>query len=61
MGTISAIAGAIGGMCAVLGIITITEVMPPLGEQFTWTFWFWLAAILLLASIAIAVGRRITD
>ena len=57
MGAIAAIAGGIGGLCAVLGIITATEVLPPMGEQFTWMFWFVLSAILLLASIAFAVGR----
>ena len=57
MGTMAAIVGAVGGLCAVLGIVTIAEVMPPLGDQFTWTFWFLLSAILLLASIALALGR----
>ena len=57
MGTIAAILGGIGGLCAVLGIITALEVLPPMGEQFTWMFWFVLSAILLLASIALAVGR----
>ncbi|MFC1902402.1 hypothetical protein ACFLX3_05720 [Chloroflexota bacterium] len=57
MGAIAAIVGGIGGLCAVLGIITTFEVLPPMGEQFTWTFWFFLAAILLLASIALALGR----
>jgi hypothetical protein len=58
MGTIAAILGAIGGLCAVFGIITATEaVTMPLGEQFTWAFWFALAAILLLASIAFTIGR----
>ena len=63
MGIMSAIAGGIGGLCTVMGIITITEVVspPPLGEQYTWTFWFALAAILLLASIALALGRGSHD
>ncbi len=57
MGTIAAIAGAIGGLCAAIGILTAAEVMPPLETQYTWTFWFMLAGILLLASIAFAMGR----
>ena len=58
MGTIAAIVGAIGGLCAAMGIVTAAEVVNlQLGEQFTWTFWFMLSAILLLASIAFAVGR----
>ena len=57
MGTIAAIAGGIGGLCAVLGIVTATEAVEiPLGEQFTWMFWFMLSAILLLAAIAFSVG-----
>jgi ABC-type Mn2+/Zn2+ transport system permease subunit len=57
MGTMAAIAGAIGGLCAVLGIVTALEVDMPLGDQFTWMFWFVLAVILLLASIALGGGR----
>ncbi|GAG53551.1 unnamed protein product, partial [marine sediment metagenome] len=49
--------GTIGGLCMVMGIITAAEVVPLLGSAFTWTFWFVLAAILLLACIAFAVGR----
>jgi len=58
MGAMVAIIGAVGGLCAVLGIVIATEAVDiPLGEQFTWTFWFMLSAILLLAAIALAVGR----
>ena len=58
MGTIAAIAGAIGGLCAAMGIVTAAEVIDlELGGQFTWTFWFMLSAILILASIAFTVGR----
>ena len=57
MGTIAVIAGAIGGLCAVLGIVTALEVPLNIGDQFTWMFWFVLSAILLLASIAFSVGR----
>ncbi len=63
MGTMAAIIGAIGGLCAVFGIVTATEVIspPPLGDQFTWTFWFMLSAILFLAAIAMSVGRSNSD
>jgi hypothetical protein len=57
MGTMAAIVGAVGGLCAVLGIVVALEVDVPLGDQLTWMFWFVLSAILLLASIALAVGR----
>jgi hypothetical protein len=54
----AAIAGGIGGLCAVIGIVTATEAVEiPLGDQFTWLFWLMLAGILLLASIAFSQGR----
>ena len=57
MGAMAAILGGIGGLCAAMGIVTAAEVIELLGAQFTWMFWFVLSAILLLASIAFAVGR----
>ncbi|MBI2860179.1 MAG: hypothetical protein HYX91_01575 [Chloroflexi bacterium] len=57
MGTIAAITGAIGGLCAAIGIITIMEVIPPIAPQLVWSFWFGLAVILLLGTIAMAIGR----
>ena len=61
MGAIAAILGAVGGLGAVLGIITATEIILPLGDEFTWTFWFMIAAILLLCSIAINMGHGGND
>jgi len=57
MGVTAAIIGGIGGLCAVMGIITAAEVILVISPQFTWQFWFMLSAILLLASIALALGR----
>ncbi len=57
MGAIAAILGAVGGLGAILGIVTAAEIIPPIGAQFTWTFWLMLAAVLLLSSIAISLGR----
>ena len=57
MGAIAAIIGGIGGLSAVMGIVTAAGIVPLLGTQFTWMFWFVLSAILLLASIAFALGR----
>ncbi len=57
MGALAAIIGSIGGLCAMMGIITAAEVIPLLSEQFTWAFWFALSAILLLSSIAFGIGR----
>ena len=49
------ILGILGGLCAVMGIITATEVVPEYAGL-TWMFWMVLSAILLLASIAFTVG-----
>ena len=57
MGIMTVITGAIGGFCAVMGIITAVEVIPLITPQLTWMFWFVLSAILLLGSIALALGR----
>jgi hypothetical protein len=60
MGITAAILGGIGGLCAVVGIVTALEVTtePIISEHFTWMFWFVLSAILLLGSIALTTGRR---
>ena len=50
------IIGALAGLCMVMGIVTAIEIAPLLNAALTWLFWFWLSAILFLASIAFAVG-----
>jgi hypothetical protein len=59
MGMMAAIIGSIGGLCAVFGILqaadVITASMRPINVS--WDFWFMLAAVLLLGSIAISVGK----
>ncbi|MFC1950661.1 hypothetical protein ACFLWD_03245 [Chloroflexota bacterium] len=56
MGMLAWIFGTIGGLCVVVGIITAVEVIPEIAAL-TWMFWFVLSGVLLLASIAFAVGR----
>jgi len=66
MGTLSLILGLAGGMCAIFGLLTAVELLPTFvqgGELlgpvvFGTIFWWGLAVILLLASIALAIGRR---
>jgi len=58
MGLFAAILGGIGGLFAVLGIIKALEVIPDIVPQLTWELWLATAAILLLGSIAISVGRN---
>ncbi len=43
--------GIIGGLCAVVGIITAVEVIPLLTPELTWMFWFVLSAVLFLVTI----------
>lgn len=50
--------GALGGVAAVIGIVTAVEVLDPLATELTWVFWFWMSAILLLASIAFGRAGR---
>ena len=57
MGLMAVIMGAVGGLCAVMGIITAAELIQPVMPQFTWNFWFLLSAILFLASIVFSLGR----
>jgi len=57
MGVLAAIVGAIGGLCAVMGVITAAGLILLIMPEFTWMFWFVLSAILLLASIALGLGR----
>ena len=57
MGFLAWIFGGLGGLCTVMGIVTAAKVAPSPGPEYTWMFWFVLAAILLLASIACALGR----
>jgi hypothetical protein len=57
MGAIAAILGGIGGLCAVMGIVTALEVIDPITEQLTWMFWLVISAILLLGAIALQTGR----
>lgn len=57
MGITAAILGMVGGLCAVVGIITAAGVIPLVMPEFTWMFWFVLSALFLLGAIAFAVGR----
>jgi hypothetical protein len=58
MGIAAAFIGGIGGLCGIMGFVTALDVVDfGLGEQFTTMFWFALAGVLLLGSIALAMGR----
>ena len=57
MAIVAWICGIIGGLCAVMGIITAAEIIPLVGAEFTAMFWLALSAVLLLGCIAGAVSR----
>jgi len=57
MGITALIVGIIGGLCAVMGIITAVEIIPVVMPQLTWMFWFMLSAILYLTAIAFILSR----
>ena len=54
MGLLTLIFTALGGVSAVIGILTAVEVMPTFATELTWMFWLALSAILLLIGIALA-------
>ena len=57
MGLLALIFGFIGGLCAVVGITTAVKIVPQFGTELTWMFWLVVSVIMLLISIALAVGR----
>jgi hypothetical protein len=60
MGTTAAILGGVAALCAVFGILIAADVVPSdMGiTSVGWTFWFFLSALLFLASITVSVGSK---
>ena len=56
MAILAWIFGVIGGLCMVMGIITAVALIPEFAAL-TWVFWLALSGVLVLISIAFAVGR----
>ena len=52
MGIFALILGVLGGLSAVMGILTALEAVPVINAEFTWLYWFGLSVILFLATIA---------
>ena len=57
MGAFALILGLLGALCGIVGIVTVLEVFPLVHPALTWEVWFWIAALLLLGTIASAMGR----
>ena len=55
MGILAWVFGILGGLSAVMGIITALEVIPAV-VALTWEFWFMLGALLLLTCIIFTVS-----
>jgi Na+-transporting methylmalonyl-CoA/oxaloacetate decarboxylase gamma subunit len=65
MGIVALVLSILGGLCAVMGIIIATAILPEVGQwlaaDFTAMFWLALSAVLLLACIAAAVSRTVYE
>ena len=57
MGVLAWILAILGALCAIVGIVTAVEVLPPLGiEALTAMFWLALSGVLFLACIAATIA-----
>ncbi len=61
MGVFALVLGVLGGMSGVMAILTAIEVVPKVHSELDMVFWFWVAAVLLLASIASLLTRTVSD
>jgi hypothetical protein len=53
------IVGIFAGLCAVMGVVVATDAyVPDYAGIKEWVFWFGLAGVLFLATIALAVAGR---
>ncbi len=57
MGVLAWILGIVGGLSAVMGIVTAAGVDTLLGAEFSAMFWLALGTVLLLGCIAAAISR----
>ena len=59
MGALALILGILGGLCAVMGILNTAGIEEIIISGFDTPFWFSLAAILLLSTIACLLARGV--
>ena len=57
MGVLALILGLLGGLCAIMGIITAAGVIGLVVAEFTAIFWLGLAGVLFVAAILCLVAR----
>ncbi|MDP3879316.1 MAG: hypothetical protein Q8Q07_03285 [Dehalococcoidales bacterium] len=58
MAILAWVLASLGGLSAVMGVITAAGVLPPLGDEFTTMFWLTLGIILLLGCVAAASASQ---
>jgi hypothetical protein len=59
MGLMAVITGSLGALVAVIGIVEALNLIgQPLIAGLDWTFWLSVSAIVMLGTIALAVGGR---
>ena len=61
MGIFALVLGMLGGLSGVMGILSAAEIVPSIGAEFTWLFWFWVSGLLLLGTIAALLTRTVSD
>ena len=61
MGIFALILGVLGGMSGAMAILTAVDVVPMIHNEMDMLFWFWVAAVLLLSSIASLLARPMGD
>jgi len=57
MGVLALILGILGGLCIIMSIITVAEVIPLVFVGFTGIYWLGLAGVLFVATITCLVAR----
>lgn len=55
------ILGILGGLCAIMGIVTAAGIDTMLSEAFNALFWLGLATVLMLGCVAAAVSRTVYE
>jgi hypothetical protein len=61
MGIFALVLGILGGLCTIMGILVTVNYAPPIGSEFTWTWWFSLSIILFLATIVSLLVQSRSD
>jgi hypothetical protein len=61
MGIFALVLGILGGLCTIMGVLVTVDYAPPIGSEFTWTWWFSLSMILFLATIVSLLVQSRSD